>query len=447
VIDEVALTNYVERLRTLRALAGRAVREKSNDASALYGAAGLFRRCGDLEAALSALTRATSLEPGAAAMWYELGQTQKFLGRMTEAEAAYRRALAADANAYRARYALALARRLSQADRAELQMLFGEAGDAHGWARLHIGHALAKASEEDGDLGASFAWLQRAKARRRQLAPYDDVRERALVDAAIGAFSSIAAAGADEPPADPIFVVGLPRSGTTLVERILSSHPQVSSAGELGNFPVLFNLMAGAAPDTREPSAFLAASRVDYKRLGRLYIESTRPLTGEKPRFVDKAPSNYFSAGAILRALPNARVVCVRRDPVESVLSNYRQLFATEDRYYDYAYGLDSAAQKYVQFARLAAHWRASLPPDRYMELRYEQLVADQEGQTRALLGFCGLAWNPACLDFHRNIAGVATPSAAQVRQPIYTSAVSRAPTYGALLDPARRVLETAGLA
>jgi tetratricopeptide (TPR) repeat protein len=445
-IDEAALAKYVSRLGDLRVLAARAVRERSGDARALYGAAGAYRRAGDLDAARDALERALAVDPNQSSFHFELAQTRRFLGEDEAAAQSYRRALEVDPANYRARHALVqLQKQSADANQiAELENLFA-GDDAEGWRTLHLGHALAKTHEDLGDIDGAFAWLGRAKARRLARCAYDGERERQLADAVIAATPSAPVAG--EGAAEPIFVAGLPRSGTTLVDRILSSHSDVVSAGELSNFPVLLNLMAGAAPDAREPEAFVRAGAVDFARLGELYLASTRPLTGATPRFIDKAPSNYLSAGMILRALPNARVVCVRRHPMDSVLSNYRQVFATADRYYDYAYGLERAADKFVQFDRVLAHWRALLPPSRYLELRYEDLVANQESVTRALLGFCGLDWNAACLVFHENKAGVATPSAAQVRQPLYASSVGRWRAYGALLDPARRVLERAGVA
>jgi Sulfotransferase family len=284
-----------------------------------------------------------------------------------------------------------------------------------------------------------------AKARRAALHPYSVAREASLADAVIAAATSAPERG--EGVAEPIFVAGLPRSGTSLVDRIVSSHGEVMSAGELSNFPVLFHLLAGAArPDAREPGVFAHADAVDYKRLGQLYLDSTRPLTGASPRFIDKAPSNYLSAGLILRALPNARVICVRRHPLDSVLSNYRQLFATEDRYYDYTLGLESAARKFIQFDRVLAHWRKLLPTENYLEFSYDALVADQEQVTRALIGFCGLAWDQRCLSPHENNSAITTPSAAQVRAPVNAASSGRWKKYGALLDPARAVLDRAGI-
>jgi hypothetical protein len=228
---------------------------------------------------------------------------------------------------------------------------------------------------------------------------------------------------------------------------VLSSHPQVTSAGEIGNFLQLLKLMSGStAPGSLHPETFARAGQVDYARLGRAYIDSTRPLTGAAPRFVDKAPSNYFVAPLILRALPNARIVCIRRHPLDSCLSNYKQIFPMDDRYFDYVYDLAWTAEKFVLFDRMLAHWREVLAPHQFMVLQYEDLVANQEARTRELLAFCGLSWDERTLSFHENAAGVSTPSARQVRQAMNAGAVGRWAKYGALLDPARRVLEKAGI-
>jgi hypothetical protein len=316
--------------------------------------------------------------------------------------------------------------------------------DEDGWRTNHLGHALAKTYEDFGDVEKSFAWLTRGKQRRRQLAPYNAAVEEKLADAAIAVAP---ASGGGYASDEPIFVSGLPRSGTTLVDRILSSHPDVNSVGEIPNFAALNKKLSDSStPATLDPDTFARADAIDYARLGKLYLDSTRPLTGARAHFVDKAPSSYLLAASILRALPNARVIAVRRHPLDSVLSNYKQIFPIEDRYYDYVYDLEAAAHKFVQFDRLLRHWQAVLPNDRFMLLQYEDLVASQEAMTRKLVAFCGLSWDDRCLAFHKNAAGVGTPSAAQVRAPMNTAAVGRFTKYGALLDPARRVFERAGV-
>lgn len=442
---DAEVAKVVGRFAAMRQLAAQAARENPQDVRARFGAAMAFRISGDYRAALAEFERASALEPGNTHFLFELGTTQEYFGRFDDATRSYEAALRAEPLNYKARHALVQLQKQTVASNsiAELERQF-QLLDQDGWRTLHIGHALAKTYEDLGDTPKSFDWLTRAKRRRRELYPFDTKADAALADAALQV-SPLEGAGWEA--SDPIFVTGLPRSGTTLVDRILSSHPEVTSAGEIGNFLQLLKLMSGApGKESLSVALFDRLRGVDWAALGRNYIDSTRPLTGAAPRFVDKAPSNYLLAPAILRALPNARIVCMRRHPLDSCLSNYKQIFPFEDRYHDYVYALDSTARKFVQFDRVIAHWRAALPPERFMVLQYEDLVADQEARTHELLAFCGLPWDERCLAFHENAAGVSTPSARQVRSAMNSAAVGRWTKYGALLDPARKVLDAAGV-
>lgn len=444
--NEAEIEKLVRRFGTLRTVAARAARELPNDERAAFGAAMAFRISGDYESAAAQFANVCRIAPGNTNYLFELGVTQEYLGRFDEAVASFNAALDAEPLNYKARQALVQLQKQSAASNqiAELERQFSSLPDADGWRTMHLGHALAKTYEDMGDAQTSFAWLTRAKEKRRQLFPYSVQNEEALAAAAKAVKLS---AGAGCEAEDPIFITGLPRSGTTLADRILSSHPNVTSAGEIGNFLQLLKLYSGSAtPNTLDTDMLARAGGVDFAALGRSYIDSTRPLTGAAPRFVDKAPSNFLLAPIILRALPNARIVVMRRHPLDSVLSNYKQIFPFEDRYYDYVYDLRWAAQKFVVFDRLIAHWRTVLPTDRFMVLQYEDLVANQEARTRELLAFCDLAWDARTLSFHENAAGVATPSARQVRQAMNSQAVGRWAQYGAALDPARELLEAAGI-
>ncbi len=442
---DAEVEKVIGRFTTMRALATEAVQQTPNDPRALFGAAMAFRISGDYESALTQWQRLCSIEPNNTHYLYERGQTQEYFGQFDEAIASYVAALKAEPFNYRARHALVqLQRQTVDANHInELERLF--AGTEDGWRTLYLGHALARTYEDFGDMQKSFEWLGRAKKYRRSLHQYNPAAEAELVRAAQ---SANAGAGPACEADDPIFIVGLPRSGTTLLDRVLSSHPQVTSAGEMGNFPRLFKLLSGSsAPLALHEDVFSRAGQVDYARLGRAYIDSTRPLTGATPRFIDKAPSNYFLAPFILRALPNARMICIRRHPLDSCLSNYKQIFPMDDRYFDYVYDIGWAAEKYVVFDRMIAHWRDTLPASRFTVLQYEDLVTNQEARTREMLAFCDLEWDERTLAFHENAsAGVSTPSARQVRQAMNTQAVGRWAKYGAALDPARAVFERAGV-
>jgi hypothetical protein len=248
------------------------------------------------------------------------------------------------------------------------------------------------------------------------------------------------------PSTEPIFIVGMPRTGTTLVERILSSHPDVFAAGELTNFGLVLKRRA-RTPSNRvlDPETLAAGPGLDAAALGEAYVESTRPRTGRTPRFIDKMPLNFFYAALIHRALPNARILCLRRGALDACLSNYRQLFATTFSYYNYTYDLLDTGRYYVEFDSLARHWREVLPATRYREVRYEDVVEHTEREARALVEFCGLDWDPACLAFHENAAPVATASSVQVRRPIYRTSLERWRKYETEIAPLKKLLEEAG--
>jgi hypothetical protein len=182
-----------------------------------------------------------------------------------------------------------------------------------------------------------------------------------------------------------------------------------------------------------------AARQLDVQRIGADYVASTRPRTGHTRHFIDKMPLNFFYAGIIRRALPNAKIICVRRHPLDTCLANYRQLFATNFPYYNYAYDLLDTGCYYLRFAALMEHWRGTLGGN-YCEVRYEAVIEDVEREARRLVEFCGLSWDPTCLSFHRSEQPVATASAVQVRQPIYKSSVARWRKYWQELAPLRRL-------
>lgn len=320
-----------------------------------------------------------------------------------------------------------------------LARLFEETGEVE--ARLTLGHALARLAEGREEWDSSLEWLDRAKAAKAQEVAYTRSFADALADAATAAGKAGNFAPHPEGDERPIFIVGMPRSGTTLVERILSSHPRVRSVGELSDFAILLK-QALATPGqlVLEPALLEAAgSAGDLAEVGAAYLDRVGQLAGETPHFIDKMPFNAFFTPAILRALPGARVICLRRSPFDVLFANYRQLFATGFSYYSYAYDFGDTAHFVACFERMADTFEASLPSERFLPVRYEEVVADQRGQTERLLEFCGLEWDDACMEFHRNAQPVATASAVQVRSPIYASSVEKWRRYS---DGAERAIE-----
>ncbi|MCR4299784.1 MAG: sulfotransferase, partial [Gallionella sp.] len=228
----------------------------------------------------------------------------------------------------------------------------------------------------------------------------------------------------------PVFILGMPRSGTTLVEQIISSYPGVHGAGELSDLEAIMRRnVAGAAFPDNLPSldqARLAAWGADY-------VAGLQRRAPDARRITDKMPANFFAVGLIHLMLPNAKIIHVKRDPVDTCLSCFFQLFRNGQ---EFTYDLAELGRYYADYARLMEHWRKVLPEGAFLDVRYEDIVADQEAQSRRLVGYCGLEWNDACLDFDKNRRAVRTASMTQVRQPIYRSSVERWRNYEKFLGP-----------
>jgi Flp pilus assembly protein TadD len=306
-------------------------------------------------------------------------------------------------------------------------------------AKLH--HGLGKHYDRIGDYPRAFTHFARSKAIMRQQAPAFDVANVAKsFDRLIHSFTREAFASGRPRGSDsqrPVFIVGMPRSGTTLTEQILASHPLVFGAGELSEIPRIVKSLRPEYPES--------VASMDGAALGELAQQYLAVLAqrggGDAPRVTDKMPVNFTHLGMIATLFPNARIVHCRRDPLDVGLSCFIELFELD---HGYTMDLEAFGRYFLQHERLMAHWRAALPMPIH-ELRYERLVDDPEGQSRALLAHCGLEWDAACLEFQKTERTVQTPSRWQVRQPVYRSSVGRWRRYEAQLAPLIRVLEEAG--
>jgi tetratricopeptide (TPR) repeat protein len=409
----------------------------------------VFARLGDHEASVVPFTGAVAADPVNLDFRYNLAAASGFTGRVEDARAHYETILAADPGNARAHYALAiLSRQTMQANHVpRLEAALAAARRPEDGLRIR--YALAKELEDVGNAADAFLHLSAANAAHKQSIRYDFAQDAAIFDAIEALFGDggSLASGAGNPAPAPLFVIGMPRTGTTLVDRILSSHRDVGSAGELQAMPLAVKQATGTPSRVVIDAETVAASgHIDPALIGEAYLSRAsqhRPTGGA--RFIDKLPANFLYVGHIVRALPNARIVCLRRNPMDTVWSNYKNLFASQSAYYAYSYDLMDTAHYYLRFDRLMALWER-LYPGRVLQLSYEALVADQEGETRRLLAHCGLDWDEACLSFHENKAAVATPSAAQVRRPINADAVGRWRAYAEALEPARAWLEGQGI-
>ena len=406
----------------------------------------VLARLGDHQASLAPFTAAVEAEPANLDYRYNLAAACGFVGHVEDARQHYEAILAADPGNARAHYALAiLSRQTAQANHVpRLKTALGKADRSED--ALRIRYALAKELEDIGDPEA-FAYLAAANAEHKRKLGYDFAQDAAIFDAIEALFTSgQIAEGTGNPDPSPIFVVGMPRTGTTLVDRILSSHADVQSAGELQAMPLAVKRLAGTRSRTIiDPATIAASAGSDPGAIGNAYLnQAGHHRTGQTPRFTDKLPANFLYVGHIARALPSARIVCLRRNPMDTIWSNYKNLFASQSAYYAYSYDLMDIARYYARFDRLMELWDR-LYPGRVLQLSYEGLVADQEAQTRRLLDHCGLGWDEACLSFHRNTSAVATPSAAQVRRPLNADGVGKWRTHREGLEPVRRWLAQQG--
>nr|WP_161593746.1 sulfotransferase [Parerythrobacter lutipelagi] len=391
----------------------------------------ILARTGLHEQAVPYFERALSTQPSNAQFGYNLATSLQFVGRLDEARLAYARVLDADPAFHRARLALVQLQSRGEHDLAAVETLFEQcSGDAD--SALQLGHAAARILESRGDHTGALDWLFKAKHGKAAAVEHNRAWAEKLFAAARernpASLQPVAETSEDE--CAPVFVLGMPRSGTTLVERILSSHAKIATAGELPDFALLVKRSSDTTgPHTLSPELLSAA--YDPEQVGKAYLARTEPMAGANLRLIDKMPFNLFFAAHILESLPAARIVMVRRDPRDTVFANFRQLFATDFGYYDYAYDLADTAHFVAGFTDLAEHWRAALPAGRYTEVHYETLVAEQESESRRLIDFLGLQWDDACLHFHRNAAPVATASSVQVRAPIHNKSVGQWQRYG----------------
>lgn len=425
-----------EALRTLAAEAGEhpALLQELGLRHTLLGLHAEAERC---------YARALARRPSDPACLYNHATALIALGRLEAAEAALDRAIALDPDDADAWYnRTTLRRQTPQRNHvAQIERRLATLSDADG-AAIPLCYALAKEREDLGEHAASFAALKRgADARRRRLSyrVEDDLDTMRLIGETFdAAFFARGRAGHDD--GRPLFVLGLPRSGTTLVDRILSSHGAVASRGESTDLAQA--VVRAAAPAAGKAELVRRSARVDFVALGAAYCATLPP--GSAARVVDKTPGNFLYLGLIAAALPQARIVHLRRQPMDACYAMYKTLFRMA---YPFSYDLDDLGRYWLGYDRLMAHWRRMLPPERFLEIDYEALVADQENVSRRLVAHAGLDWDPACLTFERNPQPSLTASAAQVRQPIYRSSVGAWRRYRRELAPLLQRFAEAGVA
>lgn len=386
------------------------------------------------EAAADCFTRALALDDRRAASWMGLGHARKALGDVDGAAEAYRRGLDLQPRNGALWWSLANLKtcRFRNEDTKHLREL---ASQAPGRDDPAVHFALGKALEDQGREGEAFGAYQQGNALQRRRVSYDAEARLDLGRRIRESFDAAQLARRGQAPvgdASPIFVVSLPRSGSTLVEQIISSHPDVTGASELPDLgQVALSALGTGASGQWAPEKIRELDAAALRALGEAYMTRTRRWQ-QRRRFTDKQPANFALVGLIALTLPGARVINVRRDPRDIGLSCFRQLF---NRGHHWSYRLEDIASHYRFYDELIRYWQESLP-DLVMEVQYEQLVDQPERETRRMLDFCGLEFDPACLAFERNARAVRTASAGQVRQGLNRDSIGRWRTHADRLAP-----------
>jgi tetratricopeptide (TPR) repeat protein len=370
---------------------------------------------------------------------YSRANALRDLGRLEEATAAYERCLALAPDYAYAHWSLAYHAPAGASRVPRIRAAFARQQDE--LRRAHLHYALFKELDAAGDIDAAWTELQGGMRLMRALQPYDAEGEEAAVAAVM--------ARPIRPPAPardarvPVFIVGMPRTGTTVLERILGGHPGVVDAGELNDFQHAASQASDRFVRLPPEVADLAAlSGLDPQTIGRAYLERTSHHYGGRTHLVDKNPQNVFAAGLVAEALPQARILCLVREPADACFSNLKELFAPGA--YAYSYAMEEVAGHHARFRRLVQHWRENLP-GQFLVVPYEELVSSPEAVTTQVLEFCGLTPDPACVDISRNLSPSSTASSSQVREPIHARHVGAWRRYARHLEPMLEGLGQAG--
>jgi tetratricopeptide (TPR) repeat protein len=413
---------------------------------------------GDLNGALKTLDAALAIRPDSSKLLNQKAGLFITFGKLDDAEAIFRKIAKTNPDNAGAYVAISRTKKFESYDddMANMERLYkkmpdvdfaktlkGEAQkDGEEDPKMNLAMALAKAHEAIKNYEQSFFYYKEGNRLRRKKYSYDqageflefDLRRELFTPALLQQFNNVG-----DPDNTPIFIVGMPRSGTTLLEQVFHSHRDVFGAGELGYMP---QLVRSKFKDMRVFEDKLKAGKVTaetFREMGAAYIEKIRELNSESPYITDKMPHNFMQVGFIKLALPNAKVIHSYRNPIDNAFAIFKQIFGNDA--HQYAYDLVELGHYHNKYRELMAHWD-SIFPGQILENRYEDMVADLETQTRKVLDFCGLDWDPNCLNFHESDRAIRTASVTQVRQPIYTGSVEKWRKYEAQLQPLIRVLE-----
>jgi tetratricopeptide (TPR) repeat protein len=399
---------------------------------------------GDQAGALQIFQQLLDEAPAAADIRLSIAHTLKTLGRQGEAIEHYRAAAQARIDFGDAYWSLANLKtyRFSEEEFQRMRALEAEPATALA-DRYHLCFALGKALEDRSEYAESFRYYERGNALKKSELRFSiEPIERTAQEQRLVCTAPFLAEreGLGCLRADPIFIVGLPRSGSTLIEQILASHSQVEGTMELAEIPRLVQQLAGREQHdrpSRYPAALAQLDAGDFRRFGEKYLQDTQVYRSGKPFFIDKMPNNFRHIGLMHLILPNAKIIDARREPMACCFSNFKQLFASGQ---EFTYSLEDIARYYRCYVKLMQHWDAVLP-GRVLRIQHEQVVEDLEANVRRLLEFCGLEFEPQCLEFYKTERSIRTASSEQVRQPIFREGLEQWRHFEPWLEPLRRAL------
>lgn len=399
------------------------------------------------ERAFPLYQKATTLQPGVDLFQANLATCSVYLGKIDEAKATYQVLLDRFPGHRRNHYQLSRLGRAKDRTHVEQMKAILANGNETPDKNIFMYYAIAKELEDLGEWDEAFSYYKQGGDAVTSVARYDVEEDTQLVDTIIKTCTTdwlVDRPGTQRFERTPIFIVGLPRTGTTLTERIISSHSQVVSLGETQFLQMVLRRQSGVATiENFNTEIVTAVAQTEIEDIARGYLDSVAYRLGEEPFFIDKLPLNFLFVGFIAKAWPEARIVHLRRSPMDACFSMYKQIFTWA---YKFSYSLDMLADYYIAYDRLTKHWQELLG-ERLIEVRYEELVDNQDAQTRSLLKKLALPFEEACLNFDENSAPSTTASSVQIREKVYTGSINKWYRFREHLEPLRRRLSDAGIA
>lgn len=406
---------------------------------------GTLSQLGDQARARDFYARAVKKEPHSAQFNSNLGSSLIFLGQTDEAEVALDRAIKSNPAAAQAHWLKSSVRRVSDHEHLDelhkLMVKYKSSPEALSF----LSYAAGKEHEDLGEWPEAFESFVQGGIAKKQVTEFHEDREIEMFSAFREEFTQewLEQDFKGDPSPAPIFIIGQPRTGTTLVERIATSHSMVHSAGELQQFRLSINRhlehLGGQISGPFSADHVRASSQIDPTFIGEAYLRSSSNMQGDLPRFVDKMPVNYLHVPLIVKALPNAKIIHLVRNPVDSCFSSFKQLFASA---YFHSYDLEEMARHHVRYVKLMEYWRELLPGS-FLDIEYEEVASDLEPNARRLIDHLELPWEDACLEFHKQDQAVNTASAVQVREKAHTRSVGRWRRYEDQLTPVTNILRS----